>query len=476
MEGLFRLSFYLLLLIGIKETQCVDCKYYPRYHLAPPQGWMNDPNGFCYYRGEYHMFYQHNPESSLEPGIAHWGHAVSKDLFHWRHLPIAMYPDKNYDITGVFSGSALIENDTMYLYYTGNVNKPPNHNQYQALGISTDGVHVTKYEGNPILIGEEHQPNIRDPKVWKHGQNYYMVLGNSFDNNTLGQVLLYRSSDKFNWEQVSTIGKSDGALGFMWECPDFFELNGKYILLFSPQGVEPDGDKYRNLYQTGYIVGDFDYDSLVFTPLTEFVELDHGHDFYATQTFEDKKGRRLLAAWFDMWENDYPQGEDGWHGMLTMTRELTLTDEYKLIQQPINEVRSIRKESLLCGETDEGGVTLQDKAGEVSITAELEDLEVIIESIDESAKVKISYDKTNGLITLDRGGDDGVRRTPWTPIENILKLRIYIDASSIEVFCGDGEVTFSSRFFPKDDVRVRLGEGTAVKNISVYSLKRTVVC
>ncbi|CAH2063789.1 unnamed protein product, partial [Iphiclides podalirius] len=120
-------------------TASVNDRYYPRYHLAPTHGWMNDPNGFSVFNGEYHLYYQYNPNSSLEPGIAHWGHAKSKDMFHWEHLPIAMYPDEWYDKTGVFSGSAIVEDDKIYLFYTGNVNFPgqtPDHMQHQVLAKS----------------------------------------------------------------------------------------------------------------------------------------------------------------------------------------------------------------------------------------------------------------------------------------------------------------------------------------------------
>lgn len=478
MRDLLRLSLHWLLLIGIKAA--VDDQFYPRYHLAPPHGWMNDPNGFSVFQDEYHLFYQYNPESSLEPGIAHWGHAKSKDLFHWEHLPIAMYPNNSYDRSGVFSGSALIEDGKMFLYYTGNVNNPgqtPDHEQRQALATSSDGIHVEKYEGNPIIIGENRQPNIRDPKVWKHGEDYYIVLGNSFNNGTLGRALLYKSNDKINWEEVAVLAKSNGTLGFMWECPDFFEINGKYVLLFSPQGVQPQGDKYRNLYQTGYIVGDFNYSTYEFTPLTDFVELDHGHDFYATQTIEDNEGRRLLVAWFDMWEQDYPERADGWTGQMTIVRELKLTKDNHLRQKPVREIENIRDTTLCSGRSGKNGnngIQLEDKSGEIYIKADKsKDLEVIIESGNDT-RVSITYDHKAGTITLDRGGNDGVRRTEWRPKGWLLKWRIFVDASSIELFAGRSAVTFSSRFFPTGNVTVRLGNQRRVRDLSVYSLKRSV--
>ncbi|KAJ8726767.1 hypothetical protein PYW08_015164 [Mythimna loreyi] len=465
-------KFLLITLFCCKcSSEEVNDRYYPRYHLAPEHGWMNDPNGFSKFQDEYHLFFQYNPESSQEPGIAHWAHAKSPDLFTWEHLPIAMYPDESYDKQGVFSGSAIIENNTMYLYYTGNVKNPSQ--QFQALASSTDGVHVEKYAGNPVIKAEDYQPNIRDPKVWKHGDRYYMVLGNSFNNDTLGRVLLYSSKDGISWEEESILGESDGPMGYMWECPDFFELDGYHILLFSPQGLKPEGDKYRNLYQTGYIVGHFDYQTHCFKHVTKFVELDHGHDFYATQTILDDDGRRIVIAWFDMWEQKYPERDDGWTGQMTIPRVLSLTKELKLIQKPVEEISAARCSTIYSGKP-RGGHTVQliDKAAEIKITASRDqDFIAYIEST--NTNVSISYDKQENKVTLDRGGEDGIRRTDWEPTRDI-NYFIYVDASSIEVFLGEGEVTFSSRFFPTDDVTFRLGDDVKVDTMTVTAMKRTV--
>lgn len=474
------ISCVLLTLFIYRSSACVKPELRPIYHLAPPQGWMNDPNGFCFFQGEYHLFYQYNPYSSLEAGIANWGHAKSKDLFRWENLPIAMEPDESYDKNGVFSGSALIENRIMYLFYTGNLitggTYDEGHEQRQALATSSDGVNFTKYEGNPVIVGADRQPNFRDPKVWKQGSKYYMVLGNSFENNTLGRVLLYESDDRINWSEVSILAESNGTLGYMWECPDFFELNGYFVLLFSPQGMEPQGDKYRNLYQTGYIVGKFDYDTNEFTQITEFVELDHGHDFYATQTIEDPKGRRLLVAWNDMWGQVYPEREDGWTGQMTLPRELYLTKDLKLKQRPVKEVRGVFGNDLYFGKGRRGTkVALTDNAGRIKVKAnKWEDFELFIEGAGVNGSVKISYDALSGKVTLDRGGEDGVRRTDWTPRGRYLRWDIYIDHSSIELFCGDGEESFSSRFFPEGPVSVRLGDNSSAKDFTVTETLRTV--
>ncbi|KAG7305168.1 hypothetical protein JYU34_009194 [Plutella xylostella] len=464
------------------QCQCIEVKdeYYPRYHLAPPYGWMNDPNGFSKFRNEYHLFYQHNPYSSQQPGNVHWGHAKSKDLVHWEHLPIALFPDQWYDKNGVFSGSALVDNDTMYLYYTSNLDHPgqtPDHEQHQALATSTDGLHFKKYEQNPIIAGADLQPNIRDPKVWEHNNKFYMVLGHSI-NGTDGEALLFTSDDKIQWTQASTLLQSNGSLGFMFECPDFFELNGKFVLLFSPQGIKAEGDKYNNLYQTGYVVGDFDYATNVFTPLTEFKELDHGHDFYATQTIDDH-GKRVMVAWMDMWDNVYPERADGFAGLMTVPRVLTLDRNLNIVQKPIRQ-RAHRHHALHQPGPPHAALELPDKTAEISIRAQKDSVvDVVIaqkEATDEDyTSVRIHFDPVNGTVTLDRRGADSIRRTQWRPEGRYLTWKILVDASSVELFCGSGEVTFSSRFFPRGKVTV--STDTSIRrhsSVRISPVQRTV--
>ncbi|XP_047999515.1 sucrose-6-phosphate hydrolase-like [Leguminivora glycinivorella] len=463
----------------ISNGQDVKDRYYPRYHLAPPYGWMNDPNGFSVFNNEYHLFYQHNPNSSFTSTVVHWGHAKSPDLVHWEHLPIALYPDQWYDAGGVFSGSTLVENDTMHVFYTGNINlegQTPSTANKQAYATSTDGVTFTKYEGNPIIPAEDRQPNIRDPKVWKHNDTYYMVLGNSYNNDTLGRVLLYSSTDKINWKEESIIDQSNGTMGYMWECPDFFELGGKFVLLFSPQGLAAEGDKYQNLYQTGYILGDFDYSTLKFTPTSEFKELDHGHDVYATQTVLDNDGRRIVVAWMDMWDRNYPESSDGFTGLMTLPRELTLSSDGIIIQKAVDGISKAKGRNLHPFKSFKHRHSrmyiLRNKAGEINVHADgSKDFKLYIGS--GRVQVSISYDADKGQVTLDRGGTDGVRRTEWKP-DGQLKWRIFVDASSIELFCGEGEVTFTSRFFPEGPVEVRLAQQSRAEHVSVHEIQRTV--
>lgn len=276
----------------------------------------------------------------------YWGHMKSKDLVFWEHLPIALAPSEEYDKDGCFSGSAVDNNGVLTLVYTGNVwlnEQQTELKQVQCMATSTNGITFNKYQGNPIIesppeVGSSH---FRDPKVWKKDDTWYMVLGTR--KADIGKVLLYESKDLINWKYINVLAESDGSLGYMWECPDVFQLDGADILLFSPQGIEAIGDRYNNLYQTGYFVGNLDYEKGTYVH-TQFEEFDKGFDFYAAQTFLDDKGRRILIGWMDMWEAQMPTKANNWAGAMTIPREISLGANKQLLMKPIEELKQLRSE------------------------------------------------------------------------------------------------------------------------------------
>jgi beta-fructofuranosidase len=268
------------------------------YHIMVPP-WINDPNGLIQFQGEYHVFYQYHPYSP-NWGPMHWGHVKSRDLVHWKHLPIALTPDKDYDQDGCFSGCAVDDHGTLTLIYTGNVegdgDKTPAH-QVQCLATSTDGMTFLKDPANPVIHDaplEGLSSHFRDPKVWRYQDRWYMVIGTQKEKK--GRILLYTSADLRQWRYLGVVAESNGLLGYMWECPDFFSLGEQEVLLFSPQGIVAQDERYQNLYQTGYLLGKLDYTTGKFTH-GSFEELDKGFDFYAAQTFADASGRRILIGW-----------------------------------------------------------------------------------------------------------------------------------------------------------------------------------
>lgn len=424
-------------------------RYRLGYHVSAPAGWINDPNGFCYYKGYYHIFYQYHPYSA-DWGPMHWGHARSKDLVHWESLPLALAPDTQADEDGCFSGSAIVKDDVLYLIYTGHHyyddGDPDHFWQNQNLAYSTDGINFTKYENNPIIASapEDNTHHFRDPKVWEKDGKYYMILG-SQGKDGVGRAITYRSDDLKEWQYLGEIAKANGLTteGFMWECPDFFELAGKDILLLSPQGIEAQGQKYLNLFQTGYFVGNFDYSTNTFEH-GGFTELDHGHDFYATQTTLAPDGRRLVFGWMDMWESEFPEKADGWAGALTLPRELELKDD-QLYMRPVKETVQLRtaeisawnkqvtEKTLLCENEHQTEIDLTlttDQAFELAFT-------------DQDKQVKLTFDQATHTFTLLNGD---ARYASIKPNAEF-KLQIFIDTSSLEIFINDGEAVFTERFY-----------------------------
>ena len=227
----------------------------PDFHLSARVGWMNDPNGFSYYDGKYHMFYQYHPYES-KWGPMHWGHAVSDDLLHWEYLPAALAPDESYDRDGCFSGSALeLPDGRQLLMYTSVIREHVENDEYvdvqtQSIAVG-DGMDYVKYGKNPVL-DERDLPeggsrlDFRDPKIWRKADgSYCCVVGNRPADGS-GQILLFVSRDGFDWHFKKVLVANNNRFGKMWECPDFFELDGKWLLLTSPQDMFPEGYEYHN--------------------------------------------------------------------------------------------------------------------------------------------------------------------------------------------------------------------------------------
>lgn len=444
----------------------INQRYRLHYHVAAPVGWINDPNGFTYYKSEYHLFYQYYPYDSVW-GPMHWGHVASRDLVHWRYLPTALVPEKEQ----CFSGSAVVDGDTMILMYTGHVNldAEPWANETQYIAYSNDGITFQKYERNPVIsAAPNNSPDFRDPKAWKHGDYWYVVIGSKTDDQR-GRVLLYRSPDMINWEFLNVLAESNGD-SYMYECPDFFELDGKHILLMSPQGMEPQGDRYKNLHQTGYIIGSFNYDTFEFTHEVGFQEIDYGHDFYAAQTME-AFGRRVLVGWFNMWEQPHPEEEDGWAGAMTLVRELKLVDN-RITMWPVKDMIQLRDEIKMVGVLQPNQELRFGKTAEIVVFLDLaQKMEIQIEGTTGGQKAWLRWEPDVGKVVVDRGSGD-IRQVEWTPIRS-KHWRIFLDASSMELFCGEGEVVFSSRVYPEGGWLVT-NTGPQLLKAQAYSLSRSV--
>lgn len=328
-------------------------------HFEPEKGWMNDPNGLCFFKGKYHAFYQHYPH---EPkwGPMHWGHAVSEDMVNWQEREIALYPDMPYENDGgCFSGSALEKDGVLYMMYTS-VSKE--RGQTQSIVTTRDGVHFEKYAGNPVIPESPLDPSnkdFRDPKIFAYGDSYRMVCGAGVDG--LGRILLFRSDDLIHWEYVKPIFESRD-YGPVPECPDLFPLGGKWVLMFS---------RMDDTHSAQFIIGDFDGES--FTP-ESFQQPEIGTDFYAPQTFEAEDGRRIMIGWLFNWNRKVPEGSVR-AGALSVARELVLRDG-KLLNYPVTEAAGLLKENDDCVGTENGVLTVTD-GKKIFLTKPLDEIEDI---------------------------------------------------------------------------------------------------
>ncbi|XP_053608045.1 sucrose-6-phosphate hydrolase-like [Plodia interpunctella] len=449
-------------------------KYRPAFHISAPLGWLNAPAGFVHYKKQFHIFYQYYPYNGAW-GPMRWGHVVSRNLIDWYYSAPALVPREYYELHGCFAGSAVVHNEYLTLFYTGVKIMLNRTSRTQNIAVSTDGFYFEKHLYNPVI--KKSPEDARNPKVWKFRNLWYMVLTSS---NEAGKpkITMYNSEDLFNWTYNGTILESLGDMGSLWEHPDFFELDGQYVLLFTANGLAPDLDRYRNLYQTGYVLGKFDYMFSRFedveVSLSTFNELDYGHDFYGAQTMHAKDGRRLLIGWLGMWQSDFEELRDGWAGMLTLIRELTLGKSDRLLMQPLREIVNLRAELLESAYYHPGeGFRAGTKYFELMINGSntIHDMSITFEWGGDR-QFHIKYLAGRGHVMIDRGGPDGIRRAEWMPQRQVF-WRIFMDSSSIELYCGEGEVVFTTRIYPKKGMFIRI-EGEQSVHILQYRLRRSV--
>ena len=414
--------------------------YRLRFHLMPPVGWMNDPNGLCRCGDWYHVFYQYGPFDSTG-GVKHWGHYRSRDLIQWEQLPPLLYPDQTWDLHGVYSGSALVEDGVMYLYYTGNVKHPGDfdyvtegrgHNT--ALAVCRDGVTA---QSNELLLENRDYPagltcHVRDPKVFAYDGAYYMVQGARTLENR-GELLVFESRDKRHWTHINTITTPD-AFGYMWECPDLFELNGQWVAVCSPQGVEHGRDTFQNVYSCGYFPLDGDFRSAY--TLGAYREMDTGFDFYAPQTFLDGE-RRLLIGWMGMPDAPYENltVAYGWQHAMTVPCRCDWQNG-RMLRYPAAELEALRRGPVEAGDAAVFDLELTDcaKGGLV---------------IRDSAVLEWGQ----GEMTLSFTGGGAGRTVRHAKVGEVRALRILADTSSLEIFVNHGESVLTTRYYPRPDAR-----------------------
>lgn len=466
-----------------KHRETVEKDYYRlHYHLMPPVGLLNDPNGFIQWQGTYHLFYQWMPFKTGH-GSKFWGHYSSKNLVNWHSEPIALAPTDWFDKNSCYSGSAVVDGEVMKLFYTGNVkDEQGNRETYQCVAESNDGI-VFEKKGVVVTLPEGYTPHFRDPKVWRHGDSWYIIIG-AQSKDLHGKAVLFRSENLAEWTHLGVIAGSQenglGDFGYMWECPDLFSLNGKDILLVSPQGLESEGMLYQNKYQTGYFVGKLDYTTAEYTH-GSFTELDRGFEFYAPQTTLDEQGRRLVFGWMgvpEQGEDSHPTIAHKWIHAMTLPRELKLVDG-KVYQLPVKELQELRGEEVAYQQleiTSNQDVVLDGVNGD-SLELELSLKENTFDSFSISFRdyATFSYDVKNKVATLERRSFvNREMEMRQCSLRELKELQIFLDTSSVEIFINGGEEVFTARIFPEEINKniVFRGEGRVIATIRKWEIAK----
>lgn len=462
----------------------------PIFHFSNPVGWMNDPNGFSEYRGEHHLFFQYHPYATRW-GSVHWGHAKSKDFIKWEYLPAALAPDRSYDSSGVFSGSALEDEGQQLLIYTGveervleNGEKSIRQHQCIALG---DGLDYKKHERNPVVSAAmlpkgSSMEDFRDPKIWKEDGKYYMVVGSRSADGS-GQIALFCADSLDNWSFAGILDQSKNQIGKMWECPDFFSLDEKQVLMISFQEMEAEELEFHNGNNAAFLIGSYEKEGMRFTR-EKLQNVDYGLDFYAPQTMLTEDGRRIMIGWMQSWDNPMYPDTQSWSGIMSIPRELSLRDG-RICQWPVHELEAYRKNLI-----SYTGLCMERERKLDGIRGRNIDLELVLRgkeyknfkiklAADERRYTEIIYDREAEILSFDRTYS-GLRRdllcTRSMRVkskEDVLRLRILVDSYSVEIFVNNGEQAMSSLIYtPLDASEIRFSSsGRALMDIKKYEVK-----
>ncbi|MBL8058927.1 MAG: glycoside hydrolase family 32 protein [Anaerolineales bacterium] len=433
----------------------------PRFHFRPAQNWMNDPNGLIQWQGQYHLFYQYNPAGPYHARI-HWGHAVSRDLVHWEHWPVALTPTPGGpDQDGCWSGCAVDNAGVPTLIYTGV------HPQVVCLATSADGLRRwDKHPASPVIAGPPPEiaagtgGHFRDPFVWREAGQWHMVIGSQAAGRG-GLVLHYRSPDLLRWEYLGPLLAGDATqaepvwTAAMWECPNFFALDGQHLLFFSAQTAP--GELLYPVYYAGA------FDGQRFQPRAQGI-LVHGQSFYAPLALRLDDGRLVVWGWLKEARSEAAQRAAGWSGALSLPMTLGLTPAGELRIEPVAELQALRQAPRHFAEL----ALSPGRAGWLDgLHGDCLEIEAVFEASPEAEfglqllaapdgqeQTRLIYAGRTQRLSLEADQaslspdvDRGVRRAPLSLAGGALRLRVFVDRSVIEVF-ANGRLCLAGRVYP----------------------------
>ena len=422
--------------------------WHSTFHIEPETGLLNDPNGFSFFNGKWHLFYQHFPFGAVH-GLKSWVHLTSTDLVHFEKSGLILYPDTKFENAGAFSGSAFPLDDALFIMYTGNHRKEDWTRIPYQLGAKLDKENQLEKLPEPIIYPNfsETTDHFRDPQIFQHQKKHYMLIGAQSVAEE-GKIKIYRSKNEqlTAREDLGFLNFTSEKMGYMIECPNLIFINNTPVLIFCPQGLDQSICSYGNIYPNTYLIADsFSVDKEVRLMGDNRIEnLDYGFDCYATQAFNAPDGSAYAISWLGLPDTTYPTDQFGVQGALSMVKKLSVKDG-KLYQTPVDEMKTLRKkkkEFLLKEE-----LISTHNVFEMEIDLKSEEshhLNIMANASHESA-LEIHIDKENDCFTVKRNYE---KRTVNVKIE---KVNLFIDKSIFEIFINDGEKVLSGRVFPNKE-------------------------
>lgn len=452
------------------QTQAATSPYQMHYHVHPLSGLMNDPNGFSYFNGEYHLFTQSYPFGPVH-GLKSWAQFASDDLVHWHYLGQAIFPDSDLDNAGAYSGSAMEKDGKLLLMYTGNHRDPDwTRIPYQIIAEMDEDEHITKPDKPAILPPDHVSEHFRDPQLIRHNGKYFVLIGAQDKVTKEGKIDVFESSDLNNWQEVGYLDFSKQKMGYMIECPNIVWVNKKPILIFCPQGLEKDVAPYSNIYPNMYLVGDnVDLEQGKFDTQQPLLNFDDGFDVYATQAFNAPNGEAYAIGWVGLPDLSYPSDKENWANVYTQVRRLEVKHNH-LYQHPVESIKELRYNEKKLIDTP----ILTDKTSqqyELKLHIDKNQTSTLFLNADNNLKHGLQINFNTGKdanLIVNRGHlkeavnpEYGIERSINLPDNQALDLDIFIDGSLAEVFVNDGRHVLTLRFFAdKKDQKIAFSKST----------------
>ncbi|CAD2073695.1 glycoside hydrolase family 32 protein [Phocicoccus pinnipedialis] len=468
-----------------KVKEAMHSPYRLNYHVQPVIGTMGAPCGFCYINGLYHLFYEWQPTTE-NTSVTYLYHVTSKDLVEFQNEGVKVRPNDLYDSYNIYGGSLAVVDNVLTLFYTGIQEKSGEYITHQLAGVVDTGFRVQKIPA-PIIRGIHSKYNtyFRNPFVFTEGSEVNLMLG-TMNDSEFGRAVMYRGDSIETLELLGELNTGYDMFGYFWESPEIFPIDDVAVMIINPRGLDKFKNNFWNIYQSGYMVNDFEYNSL-FVDHDDFHEFDNGFDFYRPITTLDENNKRIMIASMSAHESVYPTEKDGVKNALTIPRVLTIKED-RIIQTPHPNLEKLRSEPITAlGYFDQYPKKIADFYGdqyELNIKLKEVATDKLSFLLRKSRREEtiIQYNAEKQTVILDRtfSGEeinevDGTTRTVQLlrPLEN---LRIFMDKTSIEVFLNDGEHTMTARIFPSEDavgVELMTESGNCLVEMTYYKLSST---